>query len=222
MSIRHTSFAHGWFYHYRVHLKKTDQLCTAAILPLRNYLLSMFESCPDHYFVNGPRSSELRFNLDIRPVAVRGHEISQLAKKALSQSRYKTAHSNVEVFLLEQDHATVAVELPLWLHHHELDFFKSLFGTDDPLSGHIDVLRIQDDGKIWIWDYKPNAHKEKYASCQTYFYALMLSTRTGIPITEFRCGHFDDEHAYVFKPSLEHLQAIRTTRIPPLLTPLAK
>ncbi|MBI4739342.1 PD-(D/E)XK nuclease family protein [Candidatus Woesearchaeota archaeon] len=218
MSIRHASFSHGWFYHYRVHLSKTKQLCTNNLLPLRDYLFSMFDGCPDDYFVNGPRSSTLRFDLGIQPQAVRGHEISQLAKKGLSQSRYKTAHSNVEVFMLENDSATIAVEIPLWLHDRELEFFRRLFDTDNPLSGHIDVLRVQDDGKIWIWDYKPNAHKEKYASCQTYFYALMLSKRTGIPLYEFRCGHFDDEQAYLFRPTPEHLNAIKRTRIAPTLS----
>jgi hypothetical protein len=176
----------------------------------------MFEACPDHYFLTGPRSSALKFDLGISPYETTGHEISQLAKKGIKSQKYKTAHSNVEVYLLENDTSTIAVELPLWLHHHELEAFHALFETDEPLSGHIDVLRIEQDGKIWIWDYKPSAHKKKYASCQTYFYALMLSKRAGIPLEEFRCGHFDEERAYIFKPTAEHLSKIKHLKLQPI------
>jgi len=42
--------------------------------------------------------------------------------------------------------------------------------------------------------------REEYASTQTYFYALMLSKRTGIPLENFRCGYFDSHYAFMFKP----------------------
>ncbi|MBU4503046.1 MAG: PD-(D/E)XK nuclease family protein [Nanoarchaeota archaeon] len=76
------------------------------------------------------------------------------------------------------------------------------------MTGHIDILRIEDE-KIWVWDYKPNAHKEKYASTQTYFYALMLSKRTGIPLDDFRCGYFDQNHAFAFKPEEKIISNIK-------------
>ncbi|MEK6816177.1 MAG: PD-(D/E)XK nuclease family protein, partial [Nanoarchaeota archaeon] len=103
------------------------------------------------------------------------------------------------------DNQTIAMEIPIWMMPNELDCFRPLLKSDEPLTGHIDVLRIQ-DGKVWIWDYKPNAHLEKYASTQTYFYALMLSGRTGIPLEKFRCGYFDKYYAYVFKPELDLLE----------------
>ena len=77
--------------------------------------------------------------------------------------------------------------------------YEELFGTTEPLTGHIDLVTIE-DGKIWVWDYKPNAHKEKYADTQVYFQSLMLSKRTGIPLDKFRCGYFDWDRAYMFKP----------------------
>ena len=58
---------------------------------------------------------------------------------------------------------------------------------------------------MWVWDYKPNAQKEKYAKCQTLFYAIMLSKRTGIPLERFRCGYFDEKTAFVFKPELSSI-----------------
>ena len=137
--------------------------------------------------------------------SIEGHEISKLAKQGYKNST--TAHNDVEMFLLENDDKTIAVEVPLWIKSNELSCFKELFKSKDPLTGHIDVLRVE-DGKIWIWDYKPNAKDEKFATTQTFFYAYMLSKRTNIPIENFRCGYFDQHIAYVFKPQLEMIPQI--------------
>ena len=204
MSIRHVSLKHGWFYHYRMHEPKTEQLCSERLCGLKTFMEKMFDGCPDHYFTEGPRSSALKFNLDINPVHIKGHEICKLAELGSQRKRYTTAHSNVEVYMLEMDNKTVAVEVPIWLMPDELEVYRVLFDSEAPLSGHIDVLRVEDDN-IWIWDYKPKAAKEKYAKCQILFYALMLSKRTRIPLSRFRCGYFDEEDAYVFRPELSHI-----------------
>lgn len=200
--IRHASFNHGWFYHYRMHQPKVDSLCTSELSSLKAFMERVFDGCPDHYFMAGPRSSSLRFDLNIAPKHIEGHPICKLAELGMDYGRYRTAHSNVEVYMLESDNNTVAVEVPIWLLPHELDVYHSLFDCEDPLSGHIDVLRVEDDN-VWIWDFKPNAAKEKYAKCQLLFYALMLSKRTGLPMTRFRCGYFDEKDAFVFKPELK-------------------
>jgi hypothetical protein len=62
-------------------------------------------------------------------------------------------------------------------------------------------LRIE-DGNIWVWDYKPNAAKERYAATQVQFYSMMLSKRTGIPLEKFRCGYFDEDIAFAFRPQV--------------------
>ena len=92
------------------------------------------------------------------------------------------------------------METPIWLLPEELEEYEDIFKEEHPLTGHIDILRIENN-KIWVWDFKPNAHREKYADTQTFFYALMLSKRSGIPLTEFMCGYFDDKNTYVFNPS---------------------
>ncbi|MFC1741921.1 PD-(D/E)XK nuclease family protein [Nanoarchaeota archaeon] len=204
MCIKHTSLAHGWFYHYRLHSIKTDTLCAGGLCSLNTFMGKMLTDCPDHYFESGPRSSSLRFDVDAPLTRLDGHEVCKLAELGLGSGRYKTAHSNVEVYMLENDAHTLAVEVPIWLQHHELDMYKSLFGCDEPLTGHIDLLRVEDDN-IWIWDFKPNAEKEKYADCQVLFYAIMLSKRTGISLDRFRCGYFDEKSAFVFKPALEQI-----------------
>lgn len=190
----------GGFYCYRLHAAKLQKLCN-GFAPLAAYLQHVFDQCPDHYFNSGPRSSALKFKLPLVPNYVVGHEVSTLAGWGLeiNKQRFRDAHSKVQLFMLENDSHTIAMEVPLWLHAHEFDSYETIFQSTEPLSGHIDVLRLE-DGKIWIWDYKPNAHKEKYAATQVYFYAFMLSKRTGIPLEHFRCGYFDHNHSYVFKP----------------------
>lgn len=200
MVIKHTSFKHGWFYHYRLHTLKTERLCQKNLETLKDYLSDMFCSCPDDFFNSGPRSSSLKFNLkNLELFEVQGHEVSDLARLGLQNPRKLSAHSKVQLFMLERDDKTLAVEVPLWLNPDELDSYNELFGTQEPLTGHIDALRIE-GGLIWIWDYKPGANKEKFAATQVYFYAYMLSKRTNIPLDMFRCGYFDDNIAYVFNP----------------------
>lgn len=198
-SIIHKSFNHGWWYHYRIHGSKTKLLCCKNLVPVNKYLHSVMDECPNEYFAKGPRSSQLRMKFDVDTVKIKGHEVSELARQGLALDQYTTAHTNVQMFMLQNDDKTISIEVPIWLFDKELPGYFDLFNSEDVLTGHIDALRIE-DGLVWVWDYKPNAHKEKYATTQTNFYAIMLSQRTGVPIDKFRCGYFDDEHAFVFKP----------------------
>ena len=203
MVIRQTQLQHpGGYYCYRLHEYKINQLCKEnKFLSLQRYLDAVFKQCPNEHFSSGPRSSSLKFKTNQDLIEVRGHEVSMLAKYGLieNQQRYRDNHTRVQMFMLEHDANTLAMEVPIWLYHYELDSYQQIFNSVLSLSGHIDVLRI-DDGKVWIWDYKPHAHKEKYAATQVYFYSIMLSRRTGIPLEKFRCGYFDDNYAFLFKP----------------------
>jgi len=205
--IKHVSLDHlGGYYHYRVHNFKAKSLCS-NYPELATYLDRVFKECPHNYFESGPRSSSLRFkidNLDIK--RVKNHEVCELTSLGLKENheRYLTSHSKVQVFMLENDDKTIAVEVPLWLEPNELNEFKGMFNSVEPLTGHIDVLRIE-DGNVWVWDYKPNAAKEKYAATQVYFYTLMLSKRTGIPLDNFRGGYFDDKDVFMFRP-VDHIK----------------
>lgn len=193
----------GGFYCYRVHEPKINLLCNGnGFTPLKSFLQQVFHARPDEYFNTGPRGSMLRFRLPCDPLEVNGHEVSTLARLGLefNKERFSDNHSKVQVYMLEHDHHTIAMEVPLWLEKEELESYKKIMDSTKPLTGHIDVLRIEDD-KIWIWDYKPNALQEKYAATQVYFYALMLSRRTNLSLDHFRCGYFDDKRAFVFQPT---------------------
>lgn len=212
MVIKHKSFDHkGGWYHYRIHALKMSELCKDILFPLRKYLEDMFEQCPHDYFQIGPRSSALKFQLDNLNIKhAKHHDLCDWTKLGLEKynERYNTAHSQVQVFMLENDDKTIAAEVPLWLEPIEAEFYQSIFRTKDPLTGHIDLLRVE-DSRIWVLDYKPNAHMEKFAATQVYFYALMLSKRTKIPIEKFRCGYFDLNDCYLFKPDECNLPKIK-------------
>ncbi|HLC73549.1 MAG TPA: PD-(D/E)XK nuclease family protein [Candidatus Nanoarchaeia archaeon] len=198
MVIKNIMMNHGMPYFYRYHTKKAKSL-TNGYSNLLKYLETIEDICPHKYFFSGPRSSSLRFKLNMDVKCIEGHEISKLAKESLVNGNTRDAHTIVELFLLQHDNNTVAVELPLWLEHDELADFQAIFNSKEPLTGHIDILRIENNN-VWIWDYKPRAMNEKFAVTQTFFYALMLSKRTNIPLEKFRCGYFDSAYAFVFKP----------------------
>lgn len=198
--ILSTSLMHGAQYHFRLHQEKLTKLCVKDLQKLQDYLLVVMKNCPSIYFDKGPRSSVLKFSVGAELEELQ-HEVSLLARMGLDSNYYDNAHMNVQMFMLSYDNKTIGIEIPIWLHSDEHPGFSELFDSDLPLSGHIDLIRIE-NGKIWIWDYKPNAHREKYAATQTYFYAIMLSKRTGIPLENFRCGYFDDKHTYIFNPNM--------------------
>lgn len=203
--IKQTSFKHGWFYVYRIHSRKLDKL-SKEFESLKIYLNDMLENCPHSYFEIGPRSSKIKFNLNnLKVHKIKGHEVCNLAKQALNQEIEQTPHTKVQTYFLQFDKKTLAVETPIWLHPTELNKFSEIFNSKDPLTGHIDLIR-NEEGKIWVWDYKPNAEKEKFASTQVCLYTLMLSKRTNIPLEKFNCGYFDEKIAFVFKPEKIELQ----------------
>lgn len=196
--IQHVAFRHGWWYHYRLHVPRTQTLLT-DFPALQTYLHRMFAECPHDKFMSGPRSSKLRFPVPVQLTEIPGHEMCSLALASLQYGTDKEAHTKVELGLLHADPKTVSVEVPLWLDQHELDGYETAFGSTEALTGHIDILRVE-NGKVWIWDYKPGAHKEKWAATQLNTYATMLSARTGLPLENFMCGYFDSSTSYVFSP----------------------
>ena len=187
-------FDHGVLYNYQAN---TQKLADATVpITLKNLCVTMPAVCPHEYFFSGPRSSVLRFDVGISPVHVKGHEMSKLAGLALEEFGKSgfSNHEKVQNFLMLYDKKTLAVELPLWIEKDE-----NLPLVSGNLTGHADIIRLEGDA-VWIWDYKPHAAKEKYAKTQIFYYALMLSLRTGIPLERIRCGYFDSEDAYMFSP----------------------
>ena len=164
----------------------------------------MFNACPHQKFLEGPRSSNLKVRSTADLTQIPNNDVCQFAIDGNTWGHQGTAHGNVQLHMLQNDPKTIGVEIPLWLDTDEYNELGLQFDKEGPLTGHIDLVRVDDD-KIWIWDYKPKAAKEKYADTQVLMYAIMLSKRIDIPLDNFMCGYFDEKTSYVFKPEYEQL-----------------
>jgi len=198
--IRVHSFNHSPVYRYRLH---TTKIAEQNNIPksLKNYLDLVFADCPNHLFIKTDfRVSKLKMEIGVDLLHHKSHRLINLAKDSRVFNKYKSRHENLGQYLLDNDKGTIAVELPLWIEEREFTDYEMVFNTKEPLVGHVDILRIEDDGKIAVWDYKPNAFKETKAHVQVFLYTYMLSVRTGIKLSDFICGYFDEVDVYQFNP----------------------
>ena len=115
--------------------------------------------------------------------------------------------------MLENDATTIAVEVPVWINAAEARSLPFATLENECLSGHIDVVSVEDQ-KIVIWDYKPRAAAERFAAVQVALYAFMLSVRTGLPLDLFRCGYFDRSDCFQFVPAPEALATMQEVERP--------
>jgi len=191
------SFAHGDGHFYRYRLMKPR--LTACPEPLREFLELVLTDCPNHFFKASARASRTE-SMRIELNRVRSHDVLRFANECYGSEHYKSAHENLQMHLLNHDARTICAELPLWVEATELEN-AAFFGAHSVLTGHVDVLRIESDGKIGIWDYKPNAFRETCAAAQVFLYATMLSRRTGLPLERFHCGYFDESDVFEFSPA---------------------
>ncbi|MBU4346416.1 MAG: hypothetical protein KKH29_03700 [Candidatus Omnitrophica bacterium] len=179
-------------YNFKFHKPKLEILCKDnGFLGLTEYIKGFERGCPD-FFKEDERCSQLRVDIRIEKID-RESPISKLAGLALKAAKTNyERHGLVERFMLINDNATVACEVPVWLWEKNLDL---------GICGHIDLLQIR-DGKIYVLDFKPEAKRENYqkVASQLYFYASGLSFRTRIPLENFRCVWFDDSIYYEFNP----------------------
>jgi hypothetical protein len=200
--VRTHSFDHTpGFYRYRLALARLVRLPA----PMAVFLQALFTDCPNHLFRNTVlRASRVRrsgLDIEIPLARLKGHDIIALADESRGHDIVSSRHENLQKYFLECDPTTVACEPPVWMESWEFEDYPRIFGCCEPLTGHIDVLRAEPDGRIGVWDYKPRAAAERDAHIQVFLYALMLALRTGLPLTAFLCGYFDEKDAYIFNPS---------------------
>ena len=183
----------GLEYVFKYHRGKLERY--ANIYPsLIEYIKRFEQGCPDKMFDGGKRCSQIKLDANIRKSVRRAQacSLAELAIYAVKDNRKR--HGMVEDFMLINDTATVAVELPVWFWDKKMDV---------NISGHIDILQIRQN-KIFVLDFKPNAsseNEEKVAS-QLFLYARALSYRTGINLNRFRCAWFDENNYYEFSPHI--------------------
>ncbi len=104
---------------------------------------------------------------------------------------YLFTHNGLNYRFLNGDRNTIATEIPVYFRHSE-------YGLT---AGHIDLLQVS-GGEVQILDYKPNAAREKPSKVvsQLSLYAEALSRRAKLPVEKIRCGYFDEQNAYFFRP----------------------
>lgn len=201
-AIRTHSFQHQpGFYRYRVALARVDGLPE----PMADFLHALFTNCPNHLFretvFRASGAGRRGLGLEIPLTRVKEHDIITLAGRSRGFSDVSSQHENLQKYFLEHDPTTVACEVPVWTESWEFADYVQVLGTGAPLTGHIDVLRHEADGRLGVWDYKPRAVAERHAHLQVFLYALMLALRTGLPLAAFHGGYFDEKDAYVFSPT---------------------
>lgn len=197
--LRTHSFRHKQMYRYRLAVTKAERLPES----LRAYLELVFTDCPNHLF----RGSRFRVShigyenrISVELAHEQHHPLTKLTRDSESYQEYRSRHENVQKFLLENDPCTVASEIPVWIEPRDLADYADALGRERPLTGHIDLLRHEEDGKIGVWDYKPGA-PWRSARTQVFFYAFILAVRTGIKLGDFVCGYFDENDLFRFDPT---------------------
>jgi transposase-like protein len=207
---------HGQVYDFKYHRTKTDILLTtdasnAKLEGLRSYLDAIPDVCPHELFLKEtPRASQAKnvFPVhDLRITERHDNTAIESARLALqSVAKNKLRHETLQEFMLVNDSATVAVEVPIVLTYDDLDHYRSALGFEVPLplaqggvyTGHIDFVQIR-NGQVHILDYKPDATHIKPIE-QLMIYALALARRSHLLLYHFRCAWFDDRNYYEFYP----------------------
>ena len=180
---------------------------TIAYGPIKDYLVTDVASpdFPHELFtrVERDRSSQYPVILEA-DVTRKDNYATKLAAIALQIApNNKKRHETLQRFMLLNDSATIAVEIPIYMTPGDFAYFQSRGFTfpfgNNPITGHIDFLQLR-SGFLHILDYKPDAAKEKHAVTQLTIYALALSRLTGLPVKAFKCAYFDERDYFEFYP----------------------
>jgi transposase-like protein len=184
------TFSHRQEYKFKFHRLKTNIFCKREFPQIRRYLWHIAENCPNELFQDsdGARCSDAHLpELELQLLRKDTNAVP-LARLGLVLAKHRRGrHEAIQRFMLANDSATVAVEVPVYLFPTEAPDLK----LDGVLTGHIDVLQVR-AGRVWILDYKPDAGRETRAKYQLYLYARALSVRTGIQLSRFGLAYFDD------------------------------
>ena len=189
----------GLEYVFKYHRAKIERYAI-GYPGLVEYIKRFEQGCPENMFEGGERCSQIKLDVDIGKFGSKTQacSLAELALHAVEDNRKR--HDMVEEFMLINDTATVACEVPVWFWDKKMDI---------NISGHIDLLQIR-QGKIYVLDYKPKAsmENEQKVASQLYLYARGLSFRTGITLKVFRCAWFDKSDYYEFSPSMVRMKKV--------------
>jgi len=210
--INTVALPHKQVYDFSIHRAKLQLLLEPnthqRFKPFKEYLEDMAINCPHDLFLGPNRSSKTKADFKLNQVQIREKSnnavhIAQLSVPTAPNNRAR--HDTLQRFMIANDSATVATEIPIYLTPEDIDYLNKQLKfivplpTEEPITGHIDIVQIRRNA-IHVLDYKPNARKEKKAIGQLMVYALALSRRTGLKLFDFTCAWFDDKDYFEFYP----------------------
>jgi len=206
--IRTFVLEHKQVYRFQLHRAKVDLLFQNSrhshLATARNYLDTIGEDFPHEMFqTTEHRSSKFPTTVAI-PITRKENYATRLAELVLPTAiANKKRHETLQKFMLVNDSATVAVEIPVYLTREDIAYYRdrgfTLDFESEFITGHIDFLQVR-DGYLQILDYKPDARKEKHAHVQLTIYALALARRVNLPLKHFKCAWFDEKDYFEFFP----------------------
>ena len=233
--IRATKLYHRQVYEYAVHCGKLALLRDGALddrrygdmrfAGLADFLETAHQTCPHELFQreDGTRASQLApgfLNLDRLTVTEKQNIATDTAALIIpSVGCNHDRHPKLQRFMLANDSATLAVEVPIWLVEDDIALLEEMYGVTivpkEPIhparpsrghkprfiTGHIDFLQAR-NGAIHILDYKPDARTNKPIA-QLSVYALALTRLVpGLKLFDIKCSWFNENCYNEFLPRL--------------------
>ena len=140
---------------------------------------------PTNIFNNSNRISQAKAKQEFNITEKQNYAVELAKLAAAITTNNKQRHNIIENFMLINDTATIATEIPVYL----------LSKTQKNLTGHIDILQLRFH-KIYILDYKPTPVNKTQTINQLILYRKALSKRTQIPKHKFKLAFFNDKGYY--------------------------
>jgi hypothetical protein len=140
-TIQSRTFNHQREYKFKFHRLKTNIFCKRRFPQIRRYLWHIAENCPNYLFQDGgARCSDGNLpDLTLRLIRKDTNAVPLARLGLLLAKTRQGRHEAIQRFMLANDSATIAVEIPVYLYPNEARDLK----LDQPLTGHIDVLQIR-------------------------------------------------------------------------------
>jgi transposase-like protein len=217
-TIRSIKLYHRQIYAYAYHRPKLELVRAGTLdakragdtrfATLANFLESIPTTCPHDLFRRDDdpkaRASQAHPEFaDVSRIIVNRKENAATQTAALiipAVGNNKLRHETLQNFMLANDSATVAIEIPIWLDEQDIVVLEQQHGIElapradaahRTITGHIDFLQVR-NGAVHILDYKPDAQTNKPIA-QLAIYALALTRLVpGLKLFDIKCAWFNE------------------------------
>lgn len=213
LQTRSIKLYHRQIYSFAYHRQKAELVRRderhRRFATLIDFLEQVTNICPHDLFQESSRASQLRNFIDHNHLIVIETEnyatrTAALVLPTVGDNRLR--HETLQRFMLANDSATVAVEIPIWLEQADIEALEIEYGIrlgpqgDEAsvLTGHIDFIQVR-NGAVHILDYKPDARTNKPIA-QLTLYALALTRLAGLRLFDIKCAWFNEDQYCEFFP----------------------